>query len=313
MTTPYKISIVVPCYNETESINEFYKVISEVIKDRYQYELILVNDGSNDNTFDKIKELAIRDKNVKYISFSRNFGHQNAVKAGLDLATGDAVISLDADLQHPPRMIPTLIDKWLEGNNVVYTVREEHDTISWFKKKSSRAFYKLMNGLSETKIEIGASDFRLLDRKVVDVLKSMPESSLFLRGMISWMGFKQYAIKYKADERFAGQSKYTIVKMLKLASSGITSFSIKPLKISIYLGISLALLAFVYAIYALIILFFTRQAIPGWASVIVGIMFFSGVNLLFLGIIGEYLGKMFLDQKRRPNYIIMETNIDKEV
>lgn len=310
MTAPFMLSIVVPCYNESESIDEFYRVITGVIKNRYRYELILVNDGSSDNTLLKIKEIARQDNSVKYISFSRNFGHQNALKAGIDLAKGDAVISLDADLQHPPRLIPTLIEKWQEGNDVVYTLREEHQTIGFFKKVTSRTFYKLMNGLSETKIEVGASDFRLLDRKVVDVLKSMPESSLFLRGMISWMGFNQIAIPYKADERFAGQSKYTLRKMLKLASSGITSFSIKPLKLSIYLGIVLALLAFAYVIYAIVIYFFSHQVIPGWASVVVGVMFFSGVNLLFLGIIGEYLGKLFLDQKRRPNYIIRETNIE---
>ncbi|MFA9388721.1 MAG: glycosyltransferase [Prolixibacteraceae bacterium] len=312
MTTACKISIVVPCYNETESIREFYRVITEVLNSKYHYELIFVNDGSTDDTLSQLKELADRNANVKYISFSRNFGHQNALKAGLDLSEGDAVISLDADLQHPPRLIPTLIQKWEEGNDVVYTVREEHASIGFFKKITSRTFYKMMNGLSETKIEIGASDFRLLDRKVVDVLKSMPESSLFLRGMISWMGFQQMAIPYQADERFAGQSKYTIRKMIKLASSGITSFSIRPLKLSIYIGVTLALMAFAFVIYALIIHFFTDQAIPGWASIVVGIMFFSGVNLLFLGIIGEYLGKLFLEHKGRPNYIIRETNIDSK-
>jgi polyisoprenyl-phosphate glycosyltransferase len=304
-----KISVVVPCYNESESINEFHKVISGVLDGKYDYEIILVNDGSKDQTLSKIRELSNVDKRVKYISFSRNFGHQNAVKAGLDFASGNAIISLDADLQHPPRMIPQLIEKWKEGYEVVYTIREEHESISWIKKLTSRMFYKISNSLSETRVEPGAADFRLLDRKVVDALKQMPENSLFLRGLISWVGFNQYAIKYKADERFAGQSKYTFNKMVKFASVGITSFSTKPLKISIYLGTTFALLAFAFAVYALFIYFFTDQAIHGWASIVIGIMFFSGINLLMLGIIGEYLGKMFIENKRRPNYIIGETNM----
>jgi len=232
------------------------------------------------------------------------------VKAGLDHASGDAVISLDADLQHPPQLIPQLIDKWQEGYEVVYTIREEHESISLMKKMTSRFFYKISNSLSETKVEPGAADFRLLDRKVVDAIKQMPENYLFLRGIIAWVGFKQYAIKYKANERFAGESKYTFNKMVKFASTGITSFSTKPLKISIYLGTAFALLAFAFAIYALIIYAFTDNAIQGWASIVIGIMFFSGINLLMLGIIGEYLGKMFIENKRRPNYIVGETNID---
>jgi len=310
MVAPYNISIVVPCYNESESINEFYRVISEVLNEKYNYELILVNDGSKDETLSIIKALATKDNHVKFLSFSRNFGHQNAVKAGLDYATGDAVISLDADLQHPPRMIPLLIEKWQEGYEVVYTIREEHESIGWFKKNTSRIFYRFSNSLSETKIETGASDFRLLDRKVVDALKLMPENSLFLRGLISWIGFKQHGINYKADERFAGQSKYTLKKMVKLASTGITSFSTKPLQLSIYLGAIFAILAFAFAIYAVFIHFFTDRAIQGWASVVIGIMFFSGLNLLMLGIIGNYLGKLFIENKRRPNYIIGETNIN---
>jgi polyisoprenyl-phosphate glycosyltransferase len=304
-----KISIVVPCYNESESIHEFYRVICSVLDGIYNYELIFVNDGSHDNTLSIIKELATTNHRVKYISFSRNFGHQNAVKAGLDHATGDVVISLDADLQHPPKLIPSLIEKWKEGYEVVYTLRQENESIGWMKKLTSRMFYRISNSLSDTKIDPGAADFRLLDRKVVEALKLMPENSLFLRGLIAWVGFKQFAITYKANERFAGQSKYTFNKMVKFASTGITSFSIKPLRISIYLGTIFAILAFAFAIYALIIYFFTDKAIQGWASVVIGVMFFSGLNLLMLGIIGEYLGKLFLENKRRPNYIIGETNI----
>jgi polyisoprenyl-phosphate glycosyltransferase len=311
MTPSYKISIVVPCYNESESIREFHHVISGVLEGKYNYEIILVNDGSKDQTLSIIRELSRTDNHVKYISFSRNFGHQNAVKAGLDHASGDAVISLDADLQHPPRMIPQLIEKWQEGYEVVYTIREEHESIGWLKKNTSKLFYRISNSLSETKIEPGAADFRLLDRKVVDALKLMPENSLFLRGIIAWVGFNQFAIKYKADERFAGESKYTLKKMLNFASTGITSFSTKPLRISIYLGTFFAILAFAFAIYALFIFFFTNRAIQGWASIVIGIMFFSGINLLMLGIIGEYLGKLFIENKRRPNYIIGETNIQE--
>ncbi|HNW51104.1 MAG TPA: glycosyltransferase family 2 protein [Prolixibacteraceae bacterium] len=310
MVLTKKISIVVPCFNESDGIREFYKVITSVIENKYNYEIILVDDGSKDHTLKIIQELAQEDNHIKYISFSRNFGHQNAVKAGLDHASGDAVISLDADLQHPPQLIPQLIDKWQEGYEVVYTIREEHESISLMKKMTSRFFYKISNSLSETKVEPGAADFRLLDRKVVDAIKQMPENYLFLRGLIAWVGFKQYAIKYKANERFAGESKYTFKKMVKFASTGITSFSTKPLKISIYLGTTFALVAFAFAVYALIIYSFTDKAIQGWASIVIGIMFFSGINLLMLGIIGEYLGKMFIENKRRPNYIVGETNID---
>jgi len=307
-----KISIVVPCYNESESIREFYRVICAVIDNVYDYELIFVNDGSRDQTLPIIKELALLNPRVKYISFSRNFGHQNAVKAGMDHSTGDAVISLDADLQHPPGIIPSLIEKWKEGYEVVYTIREEHESISWVKRLTSRMFYRISNSLSDTKVEPGAADFRLLDRKVVDSLKQMPENALFLRGLIAWVGFSQFAINYKADERFAGQSKYTFGKMVKFATTGITSFSVRPLRLSIYLGIFFAILAFAFAIYALFIYFFTNKAIQGWASVVIGLMFFNGLNLLMLGIIGEYLGKLFLENKRRPNYIIGETNISEE-
>lgn len=310
MSLSKRISVVVPCFNESEGIREFYKVILTVLKEKYDYEIILVDDGSKDHTLKIIRELAQEDKHIKYISFSRNFGHQNAVKAGLDYASGDAVISLDADLQHPPQLIPQLVDKWQEGFEVVYTIREEHESISLMKKMTSRFFYKISNSLSDTKVEPGAADFRLLDRKVVDAIKQMPENYLFLRGLIAWVGFRQYAIKYQANERFAGESKYTFKKMVKFASTGITSFSTKPLKISIYLGSIFALFAFAFAVYALIIYSFTDKAIHGWASIVIGIMFFSGINLLMLGIIGEYLGKMFIENKRRPNYIVGETNIN---
>ncbi len=304
------ISIVVPCYNEEDNILVFYREILKVLNSKgYHYELIFVDDGSKDKTLEILRLLAQEDKNVKYISLSRNFGHQNALKAGLDFSKGDVVISLDADLQHPVDVIPLLIDKWHEGYDVVYTIRKDHENISFFKKQSAKLFYTISNNLSGVKVEPGAADFRLLGRNVVDAFKLMPENYLFIRGIISWLGFNQIAIQYQAAERHSGTSKYTLKKMVKLASNGITSFSTRPLKLSIYLGVIFAFLAFLYAIYAVNIYLFSDDVVTGWTSVLFSIVFFSGINLIMLGIIGEYIGKIFIENKRRPNYIIKENNI----
>lgn len=305
-----KISVVVPCFNEEESLAAFNKTLLQFLPENYDYEVIYVNDGSRDNTFQVILNLVKDNQHIKYISLSRNFGHQNALKAGYDFASGDCAISLDADLQHPPALIPELIAKWEEGFEIVNTIRADHDSISYTKKISSGIFYQIMRKLSDVNIENGMADFRLMDKKVLKQLKLFPENFLFFRGIIPWMGFRQTVVPFKANERFAGTTKYTFKKMLKFATSGVTSFSVKPLRLSIYLGFVFAFLAFLYGLYATYAFLFTDQAVTGWTSVILSVLFVGGINLLMLGIIGEYLGKLFIENKRRPNYLISETNLD---
>ncbi len=309
MNQPKKVSIIVPCYNESEGLFLFYYELVKHLPQEYSYEIILVNDGSHDNTLDTIKNLHSQNSTVHYISFSRNFGHQNALKAGFDLCTGDCAICMDSDLQHPPQLIPELLKNWENGFESVVTKRLDHDSISVFKKVTSRGFYRLTNRLSDVKLENGVADFRLLDRKVVEALKNFSEDQIFLRAVIQWLGFKQTIIEYKAGERVAGVSKYTIKKMFSFALSGITAFSVKPLRFSIYLGVVIAMIAFVYGVYALVIFAFTDQAIEGWTSILMSVLFIGGLNLLMLGIIGEYLGKLFIENKKRPNYIVSETDL----
>ncbi len=305
-----KISVVVPCFNEEESLATFNQTLIQFLPQNYDYEIIYINDGSKDSTFQIILSLANNNPNIRYISFSRNFGHQNALKAGYDFASGDCAISLDADLQHPPAVIPELISKWEQGFEIVNTIRHDHQSISVAKKISSGLFYRIMKRLSDVNIENGMADFRLIDKKVLKELKRFQENYLFFRGIIPWMGFKQTTVDFTANERFAGTTKYTFRKMVKFATTGVTAFSVKPLRISIYLGSVIALLSFIYGLYAIYIHLFTSQAITGWTSVIISVLFVGGINLLMLGIIGEYLGKLFIENKRRPNYLISETNIE---
>lgn len=304
-----KISVIVPCFNEEEGLTTFNRELIRVLPETYLYEIIYVNDGSKDSTFQVISALAKENKNIKYISFSRNFGHQNALKAGYDFATGDCAISLDADLQHPPDVIPALIAKWEEGFEIVNTIRNDHASISYSKQFSSRIFYMIMKKLSDVNIENGMADFRLVDKKVLKQLKLFNENFLFFRGLIPWMGFSQTNVEFTAAERFAGTTKYTLKKMLKFATTGVTAFSVKPLRLSIYFGSVIAVLSFLYGLYAAYIHIFTELAITGWTSVILSVLFVGGINLLMLGIIGEYLGKLFIENKRRPNYLISETNL----
>ena len=246
--------------------------------------------------------------NIKYLSFSRNFGHQIAVKAGMDKALGDAVISMDCDLQHPPNLIPTLVQHWEAGNEVVATIRQDTKSISTQKQQSSHLFYKFLNLLSDIEIKDGTADFRLLDKKVIAVIRTMNENEPFLRGIIPWVGFQQIYIPYVAQERFSGQTKYTMKKMINLALAGITAFSVKPLYIAVFLGFifsALSLLYIPYVCYA----FISRTEISGWASLIMTIVFFGGLNLIILGIIGIYIGKIFKQTKERPSYIISEEKL----
>ncbi|WP_421941305.1 glycosyltransferase family 2 protein [Pedobacter sp.] len=303
------VSIVIPAYNEADNIF----VIAESIKGvfatlNYNYELILVDDGSADHTLEKIKAYAATADNIFFLEFSKNFGHQLAVKAGMDHAYGDCVISMDCDMQHPPELIPQMLEKWEAGYEVVYTIREDDKNLSKGKRSSSSLFYKLLNWLSDIELESGAADFRLLDQKVINVFRNFQENEPFLRGLVKWLGFKQYAIKYNPAARFSGKSKYTIKKMFRLALHGVTSFSIKPLYSAVYLGFILSFASVLYVPYVLYA-FLNHVEVSGWASVIMTIVFFGGLQLIILGIIGIYVGKMFMQSKNRPNYIIRSTNI----
>ena len=268
----------------------------------------MVNDGSHDSSLLVLQQLAKEDNRVKYLSFSRNFGHQLAVKAGLDHAFAPAVISMDADLQHPPALIPTLIRKWEEGAQVVATLRTYPEEISKKKRKSSQQFYKLLNLLSDIEIKEGSADFRLLDQAVVEVIRHMRENEPFLRGMVPWVGFTQVYVPYTAQARYAGETKYTLKKMFQLALSGVTSFSVKPLYFAVFLGFFFSLLSVLYIPYV-IYSFLNGSEISGWASLIMTIVFFGGLQLIILGIIGVYIGKIFMQTKERPVYIIQEKHL----
>lgn len=308
MDTPF-VSIVIPCFNEEKNIQVVKNEIIKVIDRFDSYEIIFVDDGSIDKTLETLQAISKSNQKIKYLSFSRNFGHQNALKAGLDHAEGDFTITLDADLQHPPQLINKLIEKWEQGYEVVYTIRNDDFRRNPFKSLTSRIFYSLINFLSSTKIHYGAADFRLLDRKVVDELKKTSENYLFIRGLVSWMGFKQYSIKYTPGKRYSGDTKYSLLKMLRFAIAGITSFSIKPLRLSLFIGLIIAILSFLYGIFAVCVSLFTDKALPGWGSIIASVLFVGGIQLAMLGIIGEYLGKLFIENKRRPNYIIREKKL----
>lgn len=301
------ISIVIPVFNESGNLMPMMEKLNGIFCDDYHYEIIFVDDGSTDNTLELLKMIHSEASGVFFISLSRNFGHQNALKAGLDRSKGDCVISLDGDLQHPPELIPEMIALWESGYEVVYTRRREDKRLSLTKRKTSKyfsAFMKLMSGMP---IEQGVADFRLLDRKVVDVLSRLGENDLFLRGAVYWTGFRSHAIDYTPEKRYSGKTKYSIYKMFKFAVEGITSFSVKPLYISIFLGLLFILISLIYLIYVIGSVI-AGQTVPGWASIIVTIMFFGGLHMLVLGIIGVYIGKIFMQSKYRPSYVIKDTN-----
>jgi dolichol-phosphate mannosyltransferase len=303
------ISVVVPAFNEEGNIERAAGEISRHLSSFPRHEVIFINDGSTDGTLDKLKELHARNAGIHFISFSRNFGHQSALLAGIHHATGDCVITMDADLQHPPEMIPQLVGEWKKGFDIVTTIRNDSQNTSGFKRITSSLFYKLMNRLSNITLEEGAADFRLIDRAVADVIRTSREYNLFLRGYIAWLGFRQSKLPYTANLRQSGQTKYSFGKMMMLALNGLTSFSVKPLRMAVVLGAIISLLAFIYAIYAIYVYLETNAAVPGWTSVLVSILFIGGLQLLILGIIGEYLGRTLLQAKQRPDYVIREKSL----
>lgn len=300
-------SIVAPIYNEIDNIPEFYRRIKEVMDSNgEEWELILVDDGSTDGSTDNIRELAANDKRVRPVIFARNFGHQIAITAGWDYARGDAVVIIDADLQDPPEVILDLAQKWKEGYEVVYAVRAEREGESWFKVWTASLFYRLIYRITDIKIPLDTGDFRLMDRKVVDVMKSMRERHRFPRGMSAWVGFKQVGVDYKRAARHAGVTKYPFKKMLKLALNAITSFSYFPLQVATYIGFFAAGIA-ILAIPVVVMMRITgSQAFLGQATTLIAVLFLGGVQLISLGILGEYIGRIYDEAKGRPLYIVRE-------
>ena len=309
-----KVSVVIPMYYEEEVVKECYKRVTEILSkiDGYEYEIICVNDGSKDKTLQILEEIATSDKNLKVISFTRNFGHQPAVTAGLKYVTGDAIVIIDADLQDLPELIPEMLKLWEEGNEVIYGKRKARKGESIFKLLTAKMFYNTLNTLSDVEIPKDTGDFRLVDRKVVDILNSMPEHNKFLRGLWGWIGFKQIPFEYERKERFAGKTKYPLKKMLKLASDGIIGFSTKPLKIVGALGILSIFISIVILIYSVVsYIFGLNHLTAGWTSIMVTVTLFSGVQLLSIWIMSEYIGRIYDESKSRPQYIIDKTiNID---
>ncbi len=303
-----KVDIIIPVHNEEGNIGRLITLTRELLLNSgYEVSFIVVDDGSRDNTLAVLKGIAALHPEVKYLSFSKNFGHQIALKAGLDHSFGDCAISMDGDMQHPPEVIPELLQKWEEGFDIVYTIRQDEASKALMKKTSSRFFYTILNSMADLNMEKGAADFRLLDKRVVTVLKTMNEYEPFFRGLVKWIGFSQIGIEYFPKQRASGKSKYTVKKMLRFALQGITSFSIRPLYAAAYLGFTFSLLSLLYIPYA-IFSFFMGHPHNGWASLIVTVAFFGGLQLTILGIMGVYLGKLFMQAKHRPLYIIKETN-----
>ncbi|HVN53430.1 MAG TPA: glycosyltransferase family 2 protein [Anaerolineaceae bacterium] len=305
-------SIIAPIYNEAANLPELYRRICEVMeKTNEPWELILVDDGSKDGSTDLIRDLKEKDPRVRPVIFSRNFGHQIAVTAGLDFSRGDAVVIIDADLQDPPELILDMIAKWQEGYQVVYAVRTEREGESFFKKSTASLFYRVIYRITDVKIPLDTGDYRLMDRKVVDVMNKMRERHRFLRGMASWVGFKQIGLPYKRAARYSGETKYPFRKMFRLALNAITGFSYFPLQLATYVGFIAAAIA-ILAIPVVIILRLTTNAALGQASTLIAVLFLGGVQLISLGILGEYIGRIYDEVKGRPLYITSEEPSDSE-
>lgn len=313
MLRPNLLSIVVPCFNEDEVIRTTHQALMDVL-DRLNLdiEIVYVDDGSSDRTADLLRQIQAKDSRVQVILLARNFGHQLAVTAGMDAARGDAVVLIDADLQDPPEVISQMVDLWIQGYDVVYGQRTGRDGETAFKLATAKWFYRVINWLSDTQIPEDTGDFRLMDRKVVDALKQMPEHDRFIRGMVSWVGFRQTAVLYHRVERLAGASKYPLGKMLRFATDGIVSFSMKPLRFATTLGVTFACFSVLGVIATLVASLFTVELSVGWSLMFCAIMFFSSVQLLCTGTLGEYVGRIYLENKRRPLYLVREHLRDEQ-
>lgn len=307
-------SIIAPIFNEAETIPEFYRRMCAVMDGMGEpWELIMVNDGSTDASDSLINELAEKDHRVRPVVFARNFGHQIAVTAGMDYSRGDAVIVIDSDLQDPPEVIPELIEKWREGYEVVYAVRAEREGESKFKLWTASLFYRLIYRITDVKIPLDTGDFRLMDRKVVNVMNQMREHDRFLRGMSAWVGFKQIGVPYVRAARYAGTSKYPLQKMVKLAMNAITGFSFFPLQLATYIGFISAGLSIILIPVVILIRVLTRFELSGQATTLVAVLFLGGVQLISLGILGEYLGRVYDEVRGRPLYIVSRAPEDEKI
>jgi glycosyltransferase involved in cell wall biosynthesis len=301
------ISVVAPVYNEAQTLPLFCERVLAAIEPLGEpFELVLINDGSRDNSIEIMRELHARDSRIKVINFSRNFGHQIAITAGIDYARGNAVIVIDSDLQDPPEVIPELVKKWREGYGVVYAVRAEREGETWFKEVTASLFYRVITRITNVQIPVDTGDFRLMDRKVVDTLIRMREHHRFMRGLSAWVGFKQTGVAYKRESRHAGETKYPLSKMIRFALDGITSFSYLPLQLATYFGFIVAGISLLSLIAVIIARLSGSAAFFGQATTLVSVLFLGGIQLIFLGIIGEYLGRIYDEVKQRPLYIVSE-------
>ncbi len=302
------LSVVVPCYNEDAAIRATHGRLVAALDGiaAGSYEIVYVDDGSRDATLGALRELQVGDPRVRVVSFSRNFGHQVAVTAGLEHSAGEAVVLIDADLQDPPEVIADFVARWRDGYQVAYGVRAEREGETAFKLWTAKQFYRLINRLSDVPIPLDTGDFRLMDRAVVDVLLAMPERDRFVRGMVSWAGFRQVAVPYRRAPRVAGESKYPVLKMVRFALDGITSFSGVPLRLATWMGCAAAFIALCGIVYALVLRLFTKEWVTGWTALFIAILFMGGVQLLSLGVIGEYVSRIYNESKRRPLYVVQE-------
>jgi len=309
------LSIVIPAYYEEGNLFKLHDELVEALSAiEGGWEIIFVDDGSTDGTWKEISSLNEKDGRVRGVRLSRNFGHQYALFAGLTCARGRAVVTMDADLQHPPAVIPQLLDEWRKGNKIVHTIRIDQESITWHKKLTSKIFYRVFSFLSGVDLSSGMADFRLLDRQVVEQLLQLKEGGLFLRGLVQWVGYQNTKVHFQCRDRFAGQSKYNFRKMLKFAWTGITSFSIIPLRLGILLGLITSLFAFYQLLEALYVKFFTNEALPGWTSVFGVMTLLFGVMFILMGVLGEYIGRILIEVRGRPKFIISEkVGADAEV
>lgn len=305
-------SIIAPIYNERENLPELHRRVTEVMNSTGEsWELILVDDGSSDSSSDIIRDLAKKDSHVRPVIFARNFGHQVAVTAGLDYSRGEAVVIIDADLQDPPELILEMAKKWKEGNEVVYAVRVEREGESWFKLWTASLFYRIIYRITDVKIPLDTGDFRLMDRKVVNVMNQMREKHRFLRGMSAWVGFKQVGVEYKRAARVAGETKYPFRKMFKLAVNAVTGFSYFPLQVATYVGFASAVIAILAIPLVIYLRVAGHQQLTGQATTLIAVLFLGGVQLISLGVLGEYIGRLYDEAKGRPLYIVREAPEDK--
>jgi len=305
------LSVVIPCFNEELVLRAAHERLTQAVSsiEGFDYELIFVDDGSRDRTYEILAELQSADRHTRVLKLSRNFGHQIAVTAGLESAGGEVIVVIDADLQDPPEVISQMVDLWRQGNHVVYGSRTTRPGESRFKLMTAKAYYRIINRLSDTAIPVDTGDFRLMDRKVVDVLLAMPERGRFLRGMVSWIGFRQVPLPYEREVRHAGRTKYSLLRMVRFAMDGILSFSLLPLRLASFTGmvaIWLAIGGIVVAVVVRLLRLYDLQLGRGWASLFVAVLFMGGVQLLTLGVMGEYLGRIYTEVKRRPLYAVQE-------